>query len=207
MHKSNGLTERLVRTIKAGITKFGSEAGRRTWDEWLPWMVMGYRMSRQAALAGYSPYFLTGNPCWHARRSRSYSGTIQILVTRGAYKVHQVGANGRLVLLGADGTLFKEHSENCASSHNPNIDLTVDSTLTGVPASHACQVCKSAGNPSMMLLCDYSLEGYHMGCLEPAVKKVPDGMWMCPRCREAEAQRVWLALASGSAAGEWGKPG
>ncbi|GAQ91227.1 hypothetical protein KFL_007470065 [Klebsormidium nitens] len=34
--KSNGLTERLVRTIKAGITKFGSEADRRTWDEWLP---------------------------------------------------------------------------------------------------------------------------------------------------------------------------
>ena len=56
--KSNGLTERLVRTIKAGITKFGSEADRRTWDEWLPWMVMGYRMSPQAALGGYSPYYL-----------------------------------------------------------------------------------------------------------------------------------------------------
>jgi hypothetical protein len=42
--------------------------------------------------------------------------------------VHQVGANGRMVLLGADGTVFKEHMENCAPCHNPNIDTTVDPT-------------------------------------------------------------------------------
>ena len=57
-------------------------------------------------------------------------------------------------------------------------------------AGHACQVCKSAGNPNKMLLCDYCLEGYHMGCLEPVLKKIPDGVWLCPRCREAEAQRI-----------------
>jgi transposase InsO family protein len=56
--QSNGLTERLVKTIKGGITRFGTENDRRTWDEWLPYPVMGYRMSNQAALGGYSPYFL-----------------------------------------------------------------------------------------------------------------------------------------------------
>jgi transposase InsO family protein len=56
--QSNGLTERLVRTIKGGITRFGTENDRRTWDEWLPYLVMGYRMSNQAVLGGYSPYFL-----------------------------------------------------------------------------------------------------------------------------------------------------
>jgi hypothetical protein len=54
--------------------------------------------------------------------------------------VHQVGANGRMVLQGADGTLFKEHLENCAPCHNPKIDLTVDPTLTTMPADHPCQV-------------------------------------------------------------------
>jgi hypothetical protein len=56
--QSNGLTERLVKTIKGGITRFGTENDRRTWDEWLPYLVMGYCMSNQTALGGYSPYFL-----------------------------------------------------------------------------------------------------------------------------------------------------
>jgi hypothetical protein len=55
--QSNGLTERLVRTIKGGITRFETENDRKMWDEWLPYLVMGYRMSNQAALGGYSPYF------------------------------------------------------------------------------------------------------------------------------------------------------
>jgi hypothetical protein len=56
--QSNGLTERLVGTIKGGITRFGTENDRRTWDKWLPYLVMGYRISNHAALGGYSPYFL-----------------------------------------------------------------------------------------------------------------------------------------------------
>src|SRR3569623_2033130 len=84
---------------------------------------------------------------------RQPGDSTDLAVTRGAYTVHQAGANGRLVLQGADGTLFKEHLENCAPCHNPNIDLTVDPTLTSVPASHACQVCRSPGDPGGVLLC------------------------------------------------------
>jgi transposase InsO family protein len=43
--QSNGLTERLVKTIKTGITKYETENDRRTWDKWLPYLVIGYRMS------------------------------------------------------------------------------------------------------------------------------------------------------------------
>jgi hypothetical protein len=42
---SNEVTERLVRTIKGGITRFETENDRRTWDEWLLYLVMDYRMS------------------------------------------------------------------------------------------------------------------------------------------------------------------
>jgi hypothetical protein len=56
--QSNGPTERLVRTIKMGITKYGTEKDRRTWDEWLLYLVMGYRISNQAALGQYFPYYL-----------------------------------------------------------------------------------------------------------------------------------------------------
>jgi hypothetical protein len=97
-----------------------------------------------------------------------------VSVSRGAYKVHQVGANGRLMLLGADKTVFKEHMENCAPCHNPNIETTVDPTLTTVPASHLCQVCRSAGDEGTMLLCDSCLEGWHMGSSEDS----------CPNSRD-----------------------
>jgi hypothetical protein len=262
--KSNGLTERLVRTIKTGITKYETENDRRTWDEWLPYLVMSYRISNQAALGQYSPYYLMhgrqplmmgavakqllGEPIdfdkpeqWvraceqraqvlrrdmplalgnllaaqhrdqrryeHVRRAgyqprerkfaagdlvylrRQPADSTDVSVSRGAYKVHQVKANGRMVLLGADGTVFKEHMENCAPCHNPNIDTTADPTLTTVPASHPCQVCRSAGDEGTMLLCDSCLEGWHMGCLEPALRAVPAGVWLCPHCVEREQAR------------------
>jgi hypothetical protein len=31
---------------------------KRHWDEFLPWIAMGYRMSRHASLSGFSPYYL-----------------------------------------------------------------------------------------------------------------------------------------------------
>ncbi|GAQ80983.1 hypothetical protein KFL_000670400 [Klebsormidium nitens] len=59
-------------------------------------------------------------------------------------------------------------------------------TLTGVPASHACQVCKSAGNPSKMLLCDYCLAcGYAQGA-EKRRRSRCDSLWP----REPQWQRV-----------------
>jgi hypothetical protein len=139
--------------------------------------------------AGYRPRkrkFLVGDLVYLQRQP---SDSTDVSVSRGAYKVHQVGANGRMVLQDADGTLFKEHLENCAPCHNPNIDLVVDPTLTTVPADHPCQVCRSPGDPERMLLCDYCLEGWHMGCLEPALTSVPAGIWLCPHCVEAERAR------------------
>jgi hypothetical protein len=104
--------------------------------------------------AGYQPReskFAAGDLVYLRRQPAD--GT-DVSVSRGAYKVYQVGANGRMVLVGADRTLFKEHMENCAPCHNPNIDTTVDPELTTVPAGHPCQVCRSAGDEGTMLLCD-----------------------------------------------------
>jgi hypothetical protein len=91
--------------------------------------------------AGYQPRerkFAAGDLVYLRRQpAESTDGS----VLRGAYKVHQVGANGRgMVLLGADGTVFKEHMKNCVPCHNPNINTTIDPTLTTVPATHPCQV-------------------------------------------------------------------
>ena len=56
--QADGLAERIVQVCKEGLRKYCLQSDRHLWDRFLCWIAMGYRMSRQASLAGYSPYFL-----------------------------------------------------------------------------------------------------------------------------------------------------
>ena len=56
--QADGLAERMVQTVKTALRKFCLEHDKTTWDAALPYIAMGYRMSKQAALSNYSPYFL-----------------------------------------------------------------------------------------------------------------------------------------------------
>jgi transposase InsO family protein len=57
--EADGLAERVVQTVKRGLRKYGLlEGNHRDWDLKLLWIAMGYRFSRQASLASYSPYQL-----------------------------------------------------------------------------------------------------------------------------------------------------
>jgi hypothetical protein len=47
-----------VQTVKEALQKYVLKSDRHQWDVQLCWIAMGYRMSRQNSLAGYSPYFL-----------------------------------------------------------------------------------------------------------------------------------------------------
>ena len=56
--QADGLAERMVQTVKKGLRKYCLTHNRRDWDLYLPWLLMGYRCSRQEALSAYSPYYL-----------------------------------------------------------------------------------------------------------------------------------------------------
>jgi hypothetical protein len=56
--QSDKLAERMVQTVKEALQKYVLKSDRHHWDVRLCWIAMGYRMSRQNSLAGYSPYFL-----------------------------------------------------------------------------------------------------------------------------------------------------
>ncbi|XP_019639827.1 PREDICTED: PHD finger protein 21A-like isoform X3 [Branchiostoma belcheri] len=43
-----------------------------------------------------------------------------------------------------------------------------------------CTVCKTSGE---LLCCDTCNRVYHLGCLDPPLKAIPSGMWMCPQCK------------------------
>eukprot|EP00062_Callorhinchus_milii_P009924 gi/632954248/ref/XP_007892860.1/ PREDICTED: PHD finger protein 21B isoform X2 [Callorhinchus milii] len=44
-----------------------------------------------------------------------------------------------------------------------------------------CTVCKRSGQ---LLLCDTCSRVYHLDCLEPPLRTIPKGVWVCPRCQE-----------------------
>ncbi|GIL64960.1 hypothetical protein Vafri_18816 [Volvox africanus] len=67
-----------------------------------------------------------------------------------------------------------------------------------------CAKCGGGDLPDTILLCDICDEGYHMACLEPPLKAVPDGDWHCPSCSTKKAAKTHGKgkTASGTAAGQ-----
>ena len=78
----------------------------------------------------------------------------------------------------------------------PNVDAAVQRYLLALqasraqydtvaagsgPADQACQECSRRDGPTM-LLCDQCDSGYHMKCLTPRLRRVPQGDWVCPEC-------------------------
>jgi hypothetical protein len=57
--EADGLAECMVQTVKRGLWKYSLKKGHHSdWDLQLPWLAMGYRFSKQASLASFSPYYL-----------------------------------------------------------------------------------------------------------------------------------------------------
>jgi hypothetical protein len=56
--QANGLAERMVQTCKKKLRKICLTRNKEDWDLALPYIAMGYRMSKHASLSHFSPYFL-----------------------------------------------------------------------------------------------------------------------------------------------------
>jgi hypothetical protein len=56
--EADGLAERMMQTVTRGLRKYSLKKGHHgDWDLQLPWIAMGYRFSKQASLASFSPYY------------------------------------------------------------------------------------------------------------------------------------------------------
>jgi len=56
--QADGLVERMVQTCKKGLWKICFTKNKEDWDVALPYIAMGYRMSKHASLSPFSLYFL-----------------------------------------------------------------------------------------------------------------------------------------------------
>ncbi|XP_049885091.1 E3 ubiquitin-protein ligase UHRF1-like [Pectinophora gossypiella] len=46
-----------------------------------------------------------------------------------------------------------------------------------------CYLCLGKENPEKIVLCDECNNGYHMHCLNPPLKELPEEDWYCPSCK------------------------
>ncbi|XP_057817430.2 lysine-specific demethylase JMJ17 isoform X1 [Cryptomeria japonica] len=56
-----------------------------------------------------------------------------------------------------------------------------------VKADQICEQCKSGQHEEVMLLCDRCDRGWHVYCLSPPLKGVPQGNWYCFDCLNSES--------------------
>jgi hypothetical protein len=106
-------------------------------------------------------------------------------VGRIILRVVSVEGNGRVLLQSRAQKRIRDHVENCAPCHNPNIDLWQNPQLAKQDLGHACHVCRKTSIKAGclgMLLCHRCNEGWHMNCLNPVVRKILRGDWFCLRC-------------------------
>jgi hypothetical protein len=87
---------------------------------------------------------------------------------------------GRLVLDGRDKKTVRDHVENCAPCHLPNLDIWQNPTLARGDVDHSCKVCHQTTDGATMLLCDGCDDSWHRACLNPPLLATPVGNWFCP---------------------------
>ncbi len=56
--QADGLVKRMVQTCKKGLQKIYLTKNKEDWNLALPYIAMGYRMSKHTSLFHFSPYFL-----------------------------------------------------------------------------------------------------------------------------------------------------
>lgn len=59
-----------------------------------------------------------------------------------------------------------------------------------------CSICNSGSNEENMLLCDRCDLGYHMNCLDPPLKALPEGNWFCANCKDKNGYTCKLCFKS-----------
>ena len=50
--------------------------------------------------------------------------------------------------------------------------------------TRSCRACGEGEPEASILLCDGCDDAYHMQCLRPAIKAVPEGTWFCHKCEQ-----------------------
>jgi hypothetical protein len=114
-------------------------------------------------------------------------------------RVLEVKESGVLLLVGKDGKTLSENAVNCAPCAVPILEEQFDLDLFRLPKDLPCEICLFPDREGSMLICESCERGFHMDCLRPVIKELPEGDWICPECSTAgvDTTRLLTAQAKG----------
>ena len=55
--------------------------------------------------------------------------------------------------------------------------------MNAVQHDEACMLCGEDHDPPIRVCCDACVRVAHISCLDPPLKRAPEGSWLCPICR------------------------
>lgn len=139
---------------------------------------------QQLRSKGYLPKvaaFLPGDLVYLKRPKVGSSLVIKARPT--ILRVKAVTPGGVVVLQDKAGTEVRHQPCQLSHCHLPDVDDTVDRFLQGEDQDAECVVCGSADDGHVFLFCDHCNSGWHTYCCTPPLAEVPEGHFLCERCR------------------------
>ena len=160
----------MVQTLKQSLRKcLLDHSWNMPWDSILPYVAMGYRVSKQKS-TGFSPYFLLYG------RQPLFPSSVQH-VDEQIIDDEDTNIRNFQLELKNRGAALREvmplAMRNLAIAQQRDKERYVR-TL----AVH-CKICGSRGQEAKMLLCDVCNMGYHTFCLPVPLDRIPDMRWKC----------------------------
>lgn len=135
---------------------------------------------------GYLPKvasFLPGDFVY-LKRQRAGS-TLAIKAKPYVLRVKRVLGGGVVLLEDKAGQELKQHINQLAPCHIPDLDGTIDRALAGEDQAAECVMCGLPDDPARFMFCDGCNLGWHTYCCTPRLERVPEGCFICERCRAA----------------------
>ena len=138
-----------------------------------------------------------GDYVWLRRHNTNSS--LQTGVMPPILRVHKVGPEGILTLMGKCGRTLKAHVSHCARCTLAGIDPTLNPSLRPYERELPCEACGDHRGEADMLLCDGCGRGWHNRCLPRCLAAIPppEEVWICAECSasgvtggQAEAMRA-----------------
>lgn len=145
---------------------------------------------------GYLPKIANYQPGDYVYLRRMQAGSSLVIKARPLIlRVKQLRPGGLVELQDKAGQVFTRQVSQLAPCHLPDIDGTIDRVLLGQDQAAECVVCGSAEDEEVFMFCDHCNQGWHTYCCTPPLAQVPEGHFLCERCRAAGVQLHDLAEA------------
>lgn len=107
-----------------------------------------------------------------------------------ASSVHLEDERDDLIHLSRSPSATEEDEDDSMSDGDQDDDSEEEDDSDGEHADY-CHICQDGGE---LLCCDRCPKAYHLQCLYPPLKKIPDGTWHCPRCTVGVVPSVGVAF-------------